>query len=52
MKLIQKISRHFDAQKGKQKSVLILLWQKINTDLNASLKLVHFTKYKTFFVSF
>ena len=30
MKLIQKISSHSDAQKGKQKSVLILLWQKIN----------------------
>jgi hypothetical protein len=30
MNLIQKISSHSDAQKGKQKSVLILLWQKIN----------------------
>jgi hypothetical protein len=30
MNLIQKISSHSDAQKGKQKSILILLWQKIN----------------------
>jgi hypothetical protein len=30
MNLIQKISHHSDAQKGKQKSVLLLLWQKIN----------------------
>jgi hypothetical protein len=30
MNLIQKISSQSDAQKGKQKSVLILLWQKIN----------------------
>ncbi len=30
MRLIQKISSHSDAQKGKQKSVLILLCQKIN----------------------
>ena len=30
MKVIQKISSHSDAQKGKQKSVLLLLWQKID----------------------
>ncbi len=30
MKLIQKVSSHSDAQKCKQKSVLKLLWQKIN----------------------
>jgi hypothetical protein len=30
MNLIQKISSHSDAQRGKQKSVPILLWQKIN----------------------
>ncbi len=29
-KLVQKISSHSDAQKGKQKSALILLWKKIN----------------------
>ena len=54
MNLIQKISSHSDAQKDKQNSVLILLWQKINkkTDLNTSLKLVNFIKYKTFFASF
>jgi hypothetical protein len=53
-KLVQKIPSHSDAQKGKQKSALILLWKKINkkTDLKTSLKLVHFIKYKTFFGSF
>jgi len=29
-KPVQKFSSHSDAQKGKQKSVLILLWKKIN----------------------
>ena len=29
-KLVQKIPSHSDAQKGKQKSALILLWKKIN----------------------
>ncbi len=53
-KLVQKISSHSDAQKGKQKSALILLLKKINiqTDPKTSFKLVHFIKYKTFFGSF
>ncbi len=36
MNLIKKISSHSDAQKGKQKCVLILLWQKIKKNIKAS----------------
>ncbi len=51
MKLIQKISSHSDAQKGKQKSDLIL--QKINKHRpQYIIKASAFYKYRTFLGSF
>ena len=50
MNLIQKISSHSDAQKGKQKSVLILLWQKINKNRSQNIiKASAFYKIQNFF---
>jgi hypothetical protein len=50
MNLIQKISSHSDAQKGKQKS---LLWQKINKNRSQYIiKASVFYKIQNFFVPF
>jgi hypothetical protein len=53
MNLIQNISSHSDAQKRKTKkcSYIAMAENSLNTDLNTSLNLVHFVKYKTFLVS-
>ncbi len=53
MNLIQKISSHSDAQKGKQKSHLILLWQKINKHRSQYIiKASAFYKIQNFFCFF
>ena len=52
-KLVQKIPSHSDAQKGKQKSVLILLWHKINKNRSQNIiKASAFYKIQNFFGSF
>ncbi len=50
-KPVQKISSHFDEQKGKQKSALILLWKKINKNRSQNIiKASAFFNFKqTFF---
>ncbi len=51
--LIQKISSHSDAQKGKQKSVLVLQWQKINKNRSKYvIKASAFYKIQNFFCFF
>ncbi len=53
MNLIRKISIHSDAQKGKQKSVLKLLWQKINEHRSQYIiKTSAFYKIQNFFCFF
>jgi len=53
MNLIKKISSHSDAQKGKQKSVLILLWHKINKNRSQNIiKASAFYKIQNFFCFF
>jgi len=52
-KLAQKISSHSDAQKGKQKSALIMLWKKLNRNRSQNIiKACAFDKIQNFFVSF
>jgi hypothetical protein len=53
-KLVQKIPSHSDAQKGKQKSDLILLWKKTNKNRSQTIiKASAFYKNtKLFFGSF
>ena len=49
-KLVQKIPSHSDAQKGKQKSALILLWKKINKNRSQNIiKASAFYKIQNFF---
>jgi hypothetical protein len=51
--IIQKISSHADAQKGKQKSVLVLLWQKKNKHkYQYIIKASAFYKMQNFFCFF
>jgi hypothetical protein len=50
-KPVQKISSHSDAQKGKQKSALILLWKKINQNRpQNTIKASAFYKIQNFFL--
>jgi hypothetical protein len=50
-KLVQKIPSHSDAQKGKQKSALILLWKKINKNRSQNIiKASAFYKIQNFFL--
>ena len=49
-KLVEKIPSHSDAQKGKQKSDLILLWKKINKNRSQNIiKPSAFYKIQNFF---
>ncbi len=52
-KFVQKISSHSDAQKGKQKSALILLWKKLIKNRSQNIiKASAFYKIQIFFCFF
>ena len=52
-KLVQKITSHSDAQKGKQKSAFIWLWKKINKNRSQNIiKASAFYKIQNFFCFF